>query len=89
MTDLKWLFDMVESLGIAGGPVFFGLWWLERNERRGEQVENRKQIVQLLAAVNQAATGFATVNALIATLADDTKDAFNTLIQAVQRRGAV
>lgn len=62
MTELPWAIDAIRALGIAGGPVFAVLWWLERQERKTCQKEARDLLAQVLTITHQAATSISASN---------------------------
>lgn len=62
------LFEAVKALGIAGGPVFAYLWWLERKER----IESQKALPLLLEKslnnTHEASTAINAANTAIIAL---------------------
>jgi hypothetical protein len=47
------MLDFVKQLGVAGGPLFFVLFWLERNERKDAQKELRDVAHQTVVALTE------------------------------------
>lgn len=63
-SDFPSILEIIKGLGIAGGPVFGVLWWLERTERRTCQDDYRTKLLELYA------TSTATVQATKQALED-------------------
>lgn len=57
--------DIVRALGVAGGPVFAVLWWLERIDRKAAQIEARESLIKLLNVTNQAATSITEITEIV------------------------
>lgn len=90
MSDLPWALDVIKALGVAGGPVFAVLWWLERKERIECQKTTRDLLVQVLTVTSQAANSVTAVTAAVAELREGTKDSDQRLAQLIRsmKRGA-
>lgn len=68
MADFPTLFEAIKGLGIAGGPVFAVLWWLERLERKECQATTKEMLTQVLNTTHQATTTVTTITAAVVEL---------------------
>lgn len=84
MSDLPWAIDLIKGLGIAGGPVFAVLWWLERKERVECQKTTRELLVQVLTVTGQAANSVNAVRDAVVELREASKDANSALSQSIR-----
>lgn len=84
MSELPWVIEGIKALGIAGGPVFAVLWWLERKERVECQKTTREMLVQVLTVTSQATNSVASVTAAVVELRDASKDANVALAQSIR-----
>lgn len=82
--EVQWLLDLVKSLGVAGGPVFAVLWWLERIERRAYQREARDYLTQVLTVTSQSANSMSEVSRAVAEVSETTKDITSALGKLAQ-----
>lgn len=82
--DLGWFLDLVKGMGIAGGPVFAVLWWLERSERKALQLETKQQLTQVLTIAGQAATAVVQVTKAVEESSETSKDSFRSLITVIR-----
>lgn len=62
------MLEAIRALGIAGGPVFAALWWLERSERRACQAENKDLVRQVLTVTSQATVSVNEVTKAVAAV---------------------
>lgn len=60
--------EAIRALGIAGGPVFAFLWWLERLERKDCQKTTKDLLVQTLQVTQQAANSVGAVTQAVTEL---------------------
>lgn len=84
MNEIPGLLDAIKALGVAGGPVFAVLWWLERKERVECQKTTRDLLVQVLNVTSQAANSVTAVTAAVAELREGTKDSDKRLAQLIR-----
>lgn len=84
MADIQWLLDLIRAMGVAGGPVFAILFWLERQERKACQKESKELLVQVLTATAQMSSAVADVTKAVAVVGDGTKDTIGSLAQLAQ-----
>lgn len=76
--------EAIKALGIAGGPVFAFLWWLERKERIECQKITKDLMVQSLTITAQATHTVSTVTLAIADLKEIIKDSSKSIYQLVK-----
>lgn len=90
MADLNFLLDAIKGLGIAGGPVFAILWWLERTERKECQAAIKEMLTQVLTVTVQATTTVNSVTAAVSELRNVMQSSTNTLSTLIRslKRGA-
>lgn len=69
------ILEAIRALGIAGGPVFAVLWWLERTDRKVSQKDTNNFLIQLLNVTNQSTISISEVTKAVTGVAADT-DAF-------------
>lgn len=84
MTDLQWALDAVKALGVAGGPVFAILFWLERGERKEAQKAVVSFLTQLLTVTNAATNSITEVTKVVAEVATSTNEVTSSLAQIAQ-----
>lgn len=84
MGDIQWLLDIIRGLGIAGGPVFAVLWWLERTERQAAQKEARELLVQNLTILTQATNSIVEVTKAVAVVGSEIKGMNGSVAQVTQ-----
>jgi len=60
--EVSWFLDAIKALGVAGGPVFAVLWWLERTERREAQKTTALFLTQVLTATSQSTASITKVS---------------------------
>lgn len=77
--EASWLIEAVKGLGIAGGPVFAFLWWLERMERRSLQKEGKDYLVQMLTLSSKVETAVAKITEAVTALSATSRDEVETL----------
>ena len=77
--DIDVFFEAIRALGVAGGPVFAVLWWLERVERKAAQKEAKEQLVQMMTVASSAATAVAENTKAIASLGEASRDEVESL----------
>lgn len=83
MPTLDMALDAIKALGIAGGPVFAFLWWLERSERISCQKIIKDLLIQTLTVTNQSANAVAVVSATVGELREALKDLEQRLTQLI------
>lgn len=91
MNELPWALDVIKALGVAGGPVFAVLWWLERKERQESQKTTKDLLIQTLTVTSQATNSVTAVRDAVAELREGTKDstsALSQLIRSIKRAGS-
>lgn len=90
MADFPTLFEALKGLGIAGGPVFAILWWLERIERKECQQTTKDMLIQVLNTTHQATTTVTTVTAAVVELRATMQSSTVTLSQLIRsmRKGS-
>jgi hypothetical protein len=86
MEDLPSIFEAIKGLGIAGGPVFAVLWWLERTERKEAQAMAKDLLVQSLQSAHAASTSVSEVTAALAILRESLASSTSTLTQMIKAR---
>lgn len=82
------ILESVSALGIAGGPVFAFLWWLERAERKECQATTKDMLVQSLAVTNQAANSVTAVTLAVSELREvirGSTSSLSTLIRSSRK----
>lgn len=84
MTEIPWALDAIKALGVAGGPVFAVLWWLERRERVACQSETRALLIQVLTVASQATASVMEVTKAVTVVDDRTKDMESAVAQSNQ-----
>lgn len=84
MSDVQWLIDIVRAMGVAGGPVFAILFWLERTERRAAQKDYRDLLVQVLTTSAQATNSILEVTKAVTAVSDGMRDTNSSLAQLAQ-----
>lgn len=57
-SDFPSILEIIKGLGIAGGPVFAVLWWLERTERRECQSNYREKLLELYSTSTATVQAF-------------------------------
>lgn len=88
MSEVPSFLEAVSALGIAGGPVFAFLWWLERVERKECQKTIKELLVQSLAVTHQAANSVSAVTVAVAELREvirHSTTSLSTLIRTNRR----
>lgn len=91
MADFPTLFDAIKGLGIAGGPVFAILWWLERVERKECQGTIRDLLTQVLTVTSQATMSVTTVTTAVSELRavmNSSTTSLSQLIRSIKRGGS-
>ncbi len=99
--DVPGLLDAIKALGVAGGPVFAVLWWLERKERMVCQKEAHELLTQVLGVTNTAANAVTNVTKAVSDVGESTKEvlgllaqmseilrSFGALVRPIRKRGA-
>lgn len=76
-----WMLDLVRAMGVAGGPVFAILFWLERAERQAAQKESRELLVQVLTTTAQATNSILEVIKAVAAVGEGMKGVNGLLSQ--------
>lgn len=84
MNELQWLFDLIRSMGVAGGPVFFVLWYLANSERQAAQKEHRALLVQVLTTTAQVTNSVLEVTKAVAAVGDAARNTNGSLAQLTQ-----
>lgn len=84
-----WIIEAIRALGIAGGPVFAALWFLERKERIDCQRTTKDLLVQTLTVTAQAAASIVAVRDAVAELRESSKDSVRTISQLIRSIGKV
>lgn len=84
MNELPWAIEIIRGLGIAGGPVFAVLWWLERKERIDCQKTTRELLTQTLAVASQSANSAEVVAGKMTDLHSFTKEIYDKLSQLIR-----
>lgn len=85
MIEFPIFLELVKGLGIAGGPIFALLWWLERKERIECQRAAKELFVQTLTTTSQLTVTVTTVAAMIPELREAMKDWFNSLTRLLRK----
>lgn len=90
MADLPTLIDAIKGLGIAGGPVFAILWWLERVERKECQATVKDMLTQVLTVTLQATQSVTSVTAAVTELRGVMSSSTTTLSSLIRslKKGA-
>lgn len=65
---LPTIVDAIKALGVAGGPVFAVLWWLERTERKECQKASQDLLVQTLEISHRATSALGSSTAAVTEL---------------------
>lgn len=76
--------EAVKALGIAGGPVFGLLWWLERTERIECQKLTKDMLIQSLTVTGQATHSVTSVTSALSDLKDGMNDGTKALAQLIR-----
>lgn len=84
MADFPTLFEALKGLGIAGGPVFAILWWLERVERKECQASTRELLIQVLTVTQQATMSVTSVTTAVTELKGVMKSSTASLSQLIR-----
>lgn len=82
--DLQAVIEAIKALGIAGGPVFAFLYWLERGERKEAQKSVIGFLERLLTVTNQATTSITEVTKSVAEVAAGNSEVMSSLAQIAQ-----
>lgn len=84
MSDITWLLDIIRGLGVAGGPVFAVLFWLERVERKAAQKDSRELLVQNLTTITQASASIVEVTEAVVAVGAGMRDMNRSVVQLAQ-----
>lgn len=84
MADFPTLLEAISALGIAGGPVFAILWWLERTERKECQATTKDLLVQVLTVTQQATVSVTTVTLAVTELKGVMQNSTTSLSQLIR-----
>lgn len=76
--------EAIKALGIAGGPVFAVLWWLERAERLECQKITRDLLTQSLTTTVQATNFINTATAAFKELKEGIQVSERSLTQLIR-----
>lgn len=79
-----WFLEAIKALGVAGGPVFAALWWLERTERRECQKTVKELMVQTLTVTTHATHSVESVGKAVAELRGSLRESVTTLAQTIR-----
>ena len=82
--EVPWLLDAIKALGVAGGPVFAALWWLERMDNRALRKEGRENLVQVLSVANTTANSVNDATKAIAAVGQGSRDEVESIKQLAQ-----
>lgn len=85
MIEFPVFLELIKGLGIAGGPVFAFLWWLERKERMECQKLARDLHTQTLTITSQSTFAVTTVTAIINELRETMKDSFSAMARLLRK----
>lgn len=85
MIELSVFLELIKAMGIAGGPVFAVLWWLERRERIDCQNVTKDLLVQTLTTTSQSTFAVTTVTTIISELREAMKDSFTSLARSLRK----
>lgn len=76
--------DAIKALGIAGGPVFAFLWWLERNERMTLQASVTAMLEKVLTNIAASTTAITEVTKAVIESSDAGRDTNGLIAQLSQ-----
>lgn len=82
--DTATILDGIRALGIAGGPVFAVLWWLERAERKECQATVKEMLTQVLTVTLQATTSITSVTVAVTELRGVMQTSTTSLAQLIR-----
>lgn len=85
MIEFPVFLELIKGLGIAGGPVFAFLWYLERKERIECQKLARDMHTQTLTTTNQLTSAVTSVSTIINELREGMKDSFSALTRSLRK----
>lgn len=85
--DLTTLISLVGGLGVASGPVFAFLWWLERTERKTGQAEAKAMIDRVFAVTTATANATVAITEAVQELSETTKESTISLARLVRSLG--
>lgn len=84
MADFPTLLEAIKGLGIAGGPVFAVLWWLERVERKECQATTKDMLIQVLNTTHQATATVTTITTAVVELRAIMQNSTASLTQLIR-----
>lgn len=85
MIEFPIFLELVKGLGIAGGPIFALLWWLERRERIDCQQLTKDLLVQTLTITSQSTVAVTSVTTIVIEVREAMKDSFNSLARSLRK----
>lgn len=90
MLDLPTILDGIKALGVAGGPVFAVLWWMERVERKECQATVKDMLTQVLTVTFQATASVTSVTTAVSELRGVMQTSTTSLTQLIRsmKKGA-
>lgn len=82
--DISTLLSLIGGLGVASGPVFAFLWWLERTERKACQTEAKALIDRVFAVTTATANATTAITEAVNELGETTKESTTQLVRLIR-----